>query len=303
VEHEDGFTAHYTTASVRYRFADGQVVGADLALTLPPSRAWQQAQKWADMQFTSRAERVGMVAHEYVLVPVAALADARAPLHASALLGPDGRVTLFGGTGGVGKTSLEMEFILNGPYTFVADDVAVLDRGGRVYPNLAYPKIYGYNLQAGAGVRRTVLGGRGVLDRLHWALHAARGPAHVRRRLAPDALYGSASREGHPAGHYLLLFRENRETLTVEPLDRAAAVEASVHVLRVELRLFLQHVQYHAYNRRALGLAPLVDADGVADRWRSTLAEALADVECQIVRIPVGMDHEAFKAAMRRELS
>ncbi len=302
VEHDDGFTARSTMATVRYRFDDGRMSGAELAINVPASWPHRQAQKWADMQFSSREERAGMIAHEHVFVPAAAVSPGLAPLHASALLGPDERVTLFGGTGGVGKTSLEMDFILRGPYRFVADDLAVLSDDGLVHPNLAYPKVYGYNLGAADDVREAVLGGRGPLDLLHWRLHKTRGADRVRRRVAPDVLYGTADGEPRPAGRYVVLFRETRSTVAVEPLAQADAVALSLDVLRSELAFFLGHLRLHAYNRRALGKPSLVDPDEVVDGWRRTLTAAFESAECQIVRIPLGMDHGAFKEAMRQVL-
>ena len=50
------------------------------------------------------------------------------------------------GKGGVGKTSIEIDFCLNNKMSFLTDDIAIGDVNGDVYPNYNWPKIYGYNL-------------------------------------------------------------------------------------------------------------------------------------------------------------
>ncbi|MEM1114913.1 MAG: hypothetical protein AAF845_00985 [Bacteroidota bacterium] len=302
VEYDDGFAVRYGMATVRYRFEGERCTAADVAVHTPASRMWGRLQKWADMQFASREERAGMILHELALVPAAALTPGLAPLHASALGAPEAGVTLFGGTGGVGKTSLELELGVHGPYAFVADDVALLDTRGQVYPNLAYPKVYGYNLEAAPSVQAAVLGGRSLADRLHWRLHAARGLSHVRRRIPPGALYDAVRHDPQPAERYILLFRETVDHLAIEELPLDQAVATSVDVLRTELGTLLHHLRFHQYNRRLLGREPIVSPEAVADGWHETLTQALAGVPCQIARIPVGMNHEAFKRAMRESL-
>jgi len=70
-----------------------------------------------------------------------------APVHCAGVSDHENRAILIGGTGGVGKTSLEMELCRNYGCSFINDDISVLDSDGWVYPNLAFPKIYGYNLE------------------------------------------------------------------------------------------------------------------------------------------------------------
>ena len=301
-EHEAGFTARYTMATVDYRFNGDRLGEVSMEINVPPSALRREGQRFADMQFTTREMRAGMIFHELALVPATALDPERLLLHASALEAPDGTVTLFGGTGGVGKTSLCVELCLTGGHRFVADDITPLSLEGHAFPNLAYPKIYGYNLSGNSVLRDAVFADRGPLDHLHWHLHRLRGLDRVRRRASPEVLYGSYSREGGPIGRYILLAREHRSHLRLDPISSRDAAALSVAVLQAELNVFFNHLHWHVYNRRLLGLPPLVGPHEVVVRWEEGLRGALAGVECSIARIPVDMEHAAFKRVMREAL-
>lgn len=302
IEREDGFTARYTMASVDHTWREGQHRALGVRVHRPASGLWRAAQRAADMQFASREARAGMIAHELALVPAMVLDPERLPIHASGLQAPDGGILLLGGTGGVGKTSLGLELGRHAGYRFVADDIAVLDASGQVYPNLAYPKVYGYNMVGHDDLRASVLHGRGVLDRLHWHAHKARGLDKVRRRASPEALYGPVS-TGGPLARYVVLARESRTDLRLDPVGADEAAEVSVRVLQTEFAAFLKHLQWHAYNRALLGREPFTTPEAVAGRWREGLAQALGTAECVVARIPIGMEHGRFRREMRAALT
>ena len=297
VERAGGFTARYVVAEVDHVWREGRLRELRVRVNRPGSALWRQAQRAADFQFATREARIGMVMHESALVPGAALDPERVPLHASALEQPDGTMLLLGGTGGVGKTSLCMELGRQPGYRFAADDIAVLDASGHVYPNLAYPKVYAYNLMGDDPLRQSILGGRGVLDRVHWHAHRLRGLDKVRRRVSPDVLYGPPSAGGR-AGRYLLLMREARSGIAVEPVEVEKAAALSARVLETELAALLKHASWHAYNARLLGREPRVTPEGLLAGWRQTLAQALSGATCEIARIPRDMEHGAFRREM-----
>jgi len=255
-----------------------------------------------DSQYTDRSERIGMLYHENVYVAAAAFDTERVPLHASGLQAPDGRVTLFGGTGGVGKTSLELHVGLRSGYRFLADDIAVLDANGLAYPNLAYPKIYGYNAPPSSPIRRSVVQNRSPLDRAHWALHSLRGPAQVRRRISPASLFAGVSPEGGPLSRYVILARESRPDIQLDLISPAQAAEMSTAILATELATLLKHLRWHELNRLLLELPPLVRADDMLSRWRELYLQAFMSVECLVARIPMSIPHDVFLTQMTDRL-
>ncbi len=301
-EFSDGFLAHFTTADVRFRVDDGRLRRVEL--TIPPShRLISTLRKALDMQFASREERAGMVFHELALVPAAHWLSDVAVVHASAMAGPSGEVTLIGGTGGVGKTSLMLDLCLRRGFTFMADDISIVGADGWVHPNLAYPKIYAYNLQDNPELARRVFQGRRFADRVHWGLHRRRGLQFVRRRLAPDKLFGAYSATGGRLSRYFVLVREDRPNIDITELGAAQAAAVSVEVMPSEYAHFYNHLHWHAYHRRLDGKEPTITPQDVHARWRRLLGAVFQGVRCYMVRVPLNIEHHRFKVEMVERLA
>jgi hypothetical protein len=298
-ELDDGFIAQFGPATVRWQFERDRTLrrvyfhlsGGDA------SASRRQLQRMRSNQFTSAAEKIGQVFHELVMVPSAYFLPGRILLHASALQDSRG-VTLVGGTGGVGKTSLELELCRNHGYRFVADDVAVLSEGGHVWPNLAFPKIYGYNLEGERELSRILLGNRGLGDRLLWRMHASRGLHRVRRRISPVELYGGYSPSGGPLRKYVFISRELRDDFVVEPVNPAAMAALSLPVMKAEYEIFHRHLEWHRMNRQLMGETTTFTTEAVFQRWADGVVRALDGVVCHVVHAPKNIAHEEFRSKM-----
>ena len=296
-EMEDGFIVRGRMATVRFRLDDTRLVGVDFYPASAQSLLMRGARRLADMQYTSREERAGVIFHEWVAGPAVYWLPDMALVHASAFSDARG-VTLIGGAGGAGKTSLALELCRRYGFRFVADDISFVGEDGHVWPNLAWPKIYAYNVEGDPDLAQRLLGGRTAVDRLHWALHRRRGAACVRRRMAPDILYDGCGREGGPVFRYLMLVREDRPDLHISDISPARAAEMSVQVMRAEYAGFHNHLHWHAMHR-ALEDRPLsVSASGVFRRWRDMLTRVLGRAQCRLARIPRTMEHSAFRRRM-----
>lgn len=302
LEFSDGFAARYTMASVAFSFDDGRLRRTRFYENVDGPKLLRTARRFADIQFTSRAQRAGMIFHESALIPSVYFMPDLAPIHASAVQDDEGAVVLIGGTGGVGKTSLELELCLNRGYRFVADDVSIIDVDGHAFPNLAYPKIYAYNLEDNPQLRERVLDRRGLLDRAHWTLRRGLGPSQVRRRLSPDELYGGYSSEGGPVRLYAILVRETRGAVHAEAISADRAASMTTSVLETEFFQFNNHLRWHAFNRAANDEPPYATLEDVSQRWRDVLAGVFQTVDCRLIRIPVDMNHVEFKTTVSQLL-
>lgn len=291
----DGFVADYVEARVRHRFEEGRLRAIEFALAPRRMPALDGLRRMLSIEYSAPSERVGQIFHELVMVPSVFFDEERALVHASACQAPDGGVLLIGGTGGAGKTSLELELCLRHGYRFVADDIAVLARDGSVAPNLAYPKIYAYNVRGEPNLRASLVSRRDPMDRLHWWLHGRRGPGKVRRRISPEALYGAYSSAGGPASRYLFLVREHRDDVLVEESTPARLATLGGAVIAAEYGVFLNHVRWHEINRAVARAAPQATHAQLLDRLESTAAAGLRRAECSIVRLPFRADHRRMK--------
>lgn len=296
-EMEDGFVIKGRMATVRFRLEENRLIGVDFYPASARSPLMRGLRRMADMQYTSREERSGVIFHEWVAGPAAYWAPDLALVHASSFSDARG-VTLIGGTGGTGKTSLALELCRGRGFRFVADDISFVGGDGRVWPNLAWPKIYAYNVEGDPELAGCLLGGRAAADRLHWALHRRRGAAFVRRRMAPGVLYDDFDREGGPVYRYVILIREDRSDLHISDISPARAAEISVRVMEAEYAGFHNHLHWHAVNRAAEDRPPTVTVSEALHRWREMLARVLDRASCQIARIPRSMEHGTFRSRM-----
>ncbi len=296
-EMEDGFIVRGRMATVRFRLEGDRLLGVDFYPTSAKSLLMRGLRRMADMQYTSREERAGVVFHEWVAGPAAYWAPDMALVHASSFSDARG-VTLIGGTGGAGKTSLALELRRRRGFRFVADDISFVGEDGHVWPNLAWPKIYAYNIEGDPELSARLLGGRTAADRLHWALHRRRGAAFARRRMAPADLYAGVDREGGPLYRYVILIREDRPDLHISDISPARAAAMSVQVMQAEYAGFHNHLHWHAVNRAAEDRPPSISVSEALHRQRDALARVLGQAQCQLARIPRSMEHGAFRRRM-----
>jgi hypothetical protein len=294
-EVEGGFIVRRGHGSACFRRLDA----GRLDITFHPAaegntlQRWQR--KWKNIQFTSRAESSGQVLHELVLLPALHFFEELVPAHASSFVLPSGEVVALGGTGGIGKTSLELELCLKRGCSFLADDVSVLDAECRLWPNFNYPKIYAYNVKNDVELERRLIAGWDVPSRAQWGLKQRKGGERVRRRISPLELYGRVASGPARLGRYWLLVPSRVAAPSVERIDAERASDMTLDVLKNEFQLFHGHIAFHEFNCRARGVAPVITLQSLFARWRESLLERLSGVECALFHLPPKMDHEAFK--------
>ncbi len=253
--------------------------------------------KWLNMQFTNRLENIGQIFHELVLVPLTFFQPDLVPIHASGM-SVESKGILLGGTGGVGKTSLEIDFCLNGS-SFITDDIAVVNSKGAIFPNYNYPKIYGYNLEGNAVLKQRLFKNRSIMDNLHWFLHkSVFGIDKVRRKKSAFDLYDNVETDSVQLSNYFFLFKKNVKTLYCEKLDIDKAVEMSIDVIFSEYSAFFNHIKWHNYNAIGSGKEPIVTCNSIEKKWRENLYKFLGDKDIKLINIPFKMEHSKFKLAM-----
>ena len=165
-------------------------------------------QKYNGIQHTHPFEDIGRIFHELVLIPsLFFFADSIALIHGSALETKNNDSIIIGGAGGVGKTSLELFLIFNKNLKFLADDIVIVDKDKFVWPNYAYPKIYGYNTKENKDLEKKVLQKRGVLDKAQWLFKKSLTGRPVRRRVNPKIFYNGSISNGSKLSDYFILFR------------------------------------------------------------------------------------------------
>ncbi len=257
-------------------------------LTVPINKLHSAIQRWMSLGYDDRIERIGQIFHEQVLVPASFLMKNKSPLHGSCVQIGE-KTIIFGGKGGVGKTSLELEFCRDGNGVFVTDDMVVLDKQCMVYPNLNFPKIYAYNVVGYKGMEEQILEGRTFFDRLHWKVRSFYNLAKARRRLSPDQLFGTYVSQPLKATHYFILKRSNTAEIVFTELGAEEAATESVSILIDEFKTLLRdETEDGAFLKELL-----------SKRWHEVLKKVFMNIKCTEVQIPANMDHAKFRKKLR----
>lgn len=257
--------------------------------------------KFRSMEYSTEVEMFEQVLHELVLIPAVYFFSDLSLIHA-ATLSLNGEAILLAGTGGTGKTSAMLALRKSKGLSFVSDDMAVVSRDGYVYPNLAWPKVYGYNLSDYI-TREELLHGRRLLDKLQFGFRMRRNPKTVRRKVRPDRLYPSFEKGKIPIGKVIYLFRDNATSIRQAPLVLNDAVQMGLHVMKTEYSGFHNFMEWDAYNSIAKHVHPLLNTEAVFKNWENNLMASFRNVNFKLLHIPVKILHADYLNYMNKLVS
>lgn len=258
--------------------------------------------------FSNLEESLSLIIHEFILLPIMNFIPQYAPLHVSAFKNnSNGDLVLFGGTGGVGKTSLELLFCGELNYSFVADDMVVVNTNSEVYPNLSYPKIYAYNLESNKSMTNTILKGRGLIDIAHWYIRKkVKGLSAVRRSVAVDKLYDEFEVDKVKATKYFFLFRTNTVSdIKVERVSKDVAISNSIRILKNEFySTFYRKIDLYEYNcNLGKSTSSLVSMLNIENNLNQVFNQFFNEVDSFIIKIPLKMKEKDFLTFFTNEFS
>ncbi len=294
-ELEKGFITYSKIKQISYSFKNNKLI-IDFHVNISNSKIIRFLRKMNQIGFCSREEQIGQMIFETVLIPAMFFDKDKFIVHASTYEGKNGAI-MIGGTGGVGKTSLEINFCLNKEYNFISDDIAVVNEAGNVLPNLALPKIYGYNLINNKKLKYKMFKDLGVFNKIIWYLkYHFFGANKVRRKIALEKVYGKYTNKPVPLDGFFTLVREYRDDLIIEPISIETATEMNISVILSEYSYFINHINWHEFNCMAGNKTPIITLDSIRENWRINSIKALQNVKCYIIRIPVNFSHKKFVA-------
>jgi hypothetical protein len=252
------------------------------------------ARKWLNMQFTNRAENIGQIFHENILIPMSFFFKNVAPVHASGFQYKN-KNYLIGGTGGVGKTTIELLFCLNKNAKFITDDIAIITDKSELFPNYNFPKIYGYNLKGNNILNKKLLKNSGFFNKIHWKIHHTFfGINKVRRKISPFKLYQYVQDKPAQLTDYLIFFRANVPKIEKKQIPINIAISATIDVILTEYAYFFNQLKWHEYNAIISNDKPIITLDKLQKKWSNILKYALQNSNNQIVKIPINIKHKDY---------
>lgn len=236
---------------------------------------------------------VGRIIHERVIPSFVQLlhADHMSFIHGAAMADQAGRGLLISGEGGVGKTSLALELGREHGWSFISDDMVIVDEQGVMHFNANYPKLYAYNVVGDPVLEQMLLRDDGLLGLLQWRLRK-RWPNQVRREIDPATLY-AATVATAPLQWMLIVERADVSEIGLQPLDVDAAAARSTTILISEL----------AKVRTAIEAYVAADGSHLAHTWNpttwtETLVRALANANRFLVQVPKTMQAIPYRRKM-----
>lgn len=290
--YKNGFRIELINASIEFLFIEKKLTQIDFCIK-QGSKIRAMANKWLSYQFTNRKESIGYIFHELILIPSAFFFSDLSVVHASAI--DDDGAILFGGTGGVGKTSLELELCYRQGKSFLADDIVVVNDHGVAFPNLSYPKIYGYNLKNNNTLKREVLSGNSIIDKIHWSIRNSFDPASVRRRVSAVDLYGNVATHPKKIKAFYLLVKDSRvEKIELSNINPEVAASLNRQVLETEYQIFYKFLIWDGFNSTIDSAEPRLTYHKLIQQIEKNFLIALNNVETKLVKIPINISHQDY---------
>lgn len=246
--------------------------------------------KLFDREFNYPYQYIGAILHELILTPTVLLFYGNVlPIHGSCIINRNRDVFVFSGTGGVGKTFLEMSFILKEDYGFFADDIVLIGEDSCAFANYAFPKIYKYNVGQLETLDKFISESCGTFNRIQWRLYP-RLPfigRYYRRLLNPIQMSKIEMADTGTLKKFYFLFRtQNVQQINKERISYTTALETSYDLIKTEYYRIFKHLGYHEVNRSLLGIPKIVKENELKEKY-IRIFDTLQNVDFVLINIPM----------------
>lgn len=258
--------------------------------------------KFISVGFEKTTEALGQILHELVLIPATFFFKDKIIIHGSCLYNKKyDKSVIFGGTGGVGKTSSLIEMGKDHNWVFLSDDIVVVDVKGKIYPNYAYPKIYAYNTIGDKNFEKEILKYKPLMNKIQWSFWKKINPARVRRRISPDLLY-NCEYVSPKLYNNLYLFRGKfNEDISFEKISSKSSAIFEKNIILSEYESVYKFIKWYEYNAKALGLEPRITFDEIVKNYEEKYNEIFSNADNYVVKIDDSLDHNIFKKEMIKQ--
>lgn len=300
-EIDNGFIAEFGNYKTAFYKKNDKLV-CELCIQSSGNKFFSLLRKIDNIEFSTREERVAQILFESILIPSLFFDEEKILIHSSGFV-KDNKGILIGGTGGSGKTSLELELCLNQGYSFTNDDIAVVNSNAEVLPNLAHPKIYGYNLIDNNRLKKNLLKNKSLLDITQWHLKSKiLDSSKVRRRLFLRDNFKYTSQK-IKLSKYFILMKEEREGIIAEKISSQKAAQLHLNVIIAEYNQLINNIYWHEFNSIANNREPILTYSRLRERWERNSQQILAQLDNYIIRIPFNIKHKDFLKSVSKLIS
>lgn len=237
-------------------------------------------------EFDFPQEMLGQVLYEWAIIPSILIFfnNDLTLIHGSAVSDENNEAVIFTGRGGVGKTAMELKFIIHNNFNFIADDMVPISNSGTVYLNYAFPKIYSYNVKNSKIVKSKLFRNRSVFDRLHWIMYPRifKLPFRVRRKVDPVTFFDGKISYKASLRKIFFLTRKKVKSFDIVSLSPNEIAELSWKIILDEYRPLFEHIKRHGQHDEKS-----VVIHKISNNYKKTLINAVKNAECFLIKIPL----------------
>lgn len=260
--------------------------------------------KFKGIQYSYPYEDIGQIFHELVLIPsLFFFPDDISIIHGSAVQTINDKTLLIGGTGGVGKTSLELSMIHYNNFKFLSDDISIIDKDFNIWPNYAFPKIYRYNTVNKKEIEKKLLKNRKILDKFQWNFFKLFPNKPIRRRVDPRIFYDNKIGDKSELSNYFILFKGNYNDFNIKEISPEKAANISIEIIKTEYSVFFKHIFWHKINRMLLEDKIIIDEKIILKKWFDLQKKVFNKCTCNLVEIPLNYNIIDLEKKMLKHIS
>lgn len=234
------------------------------------------------------------------LSQIAQLPLGQSYLHCSSLA-KDNRGAAFIAWGGVGKTTAMLKLVSEDGWSYLSDDLGLVDDSGILWRSPKQMQIYAYNVAGQRSLYAKLMSNRSVIDRISWAWKRwRRGGKGVRRRVSPERLFGHTSvAQNVPLRYAVFLERSDSNDFCHVSISKEEIANRSSMILLDELKpfaLFSTAIYSSGYQPILPTLMQLYQQTKVL------LTKALSEAKCYAVRVPLQAGPDELAHCLRKIL-
>jgi hypothetical protein len=303
---EKGFSIRYRYADIVWDLRNIEIGQLDIDIIVIKNHTinLSNLERILSLDYKAFPDTICQVMHEKILVPAVLLFQDKVILHGASLYNKEsGNSIIFGGTGGVGKTSSLLKLGYNRrDAIFLSDDIVVVGKNGIIYPNYANPKIYAYNTENNDHIERLLLQNKTLIDKFHWKTRKLVGKSWVRRTIRPNIIYNTDYIEPRLKIKLFLYRNDCVRSTCSDRIDKVTSAALENAIISMELIAFFNFIRLYEYHAIAMKRPLFVRLENLKESLDNGYNKIFAETRNYIVKISKRIPHNQFLETFASEL-
>jgi hypothetical protein len=237
--------------------------------------------------------------HELVFVPTQFFNLENTIIHGSCI--NINKTSILGGVGGVGKTSATLS--LKGTQTtFISDDMIIIDKYKKTYPNYAFPKIYAYNLENNKKLKKKILKSSSIINKLLFNIIGYISKSKVRKRIDPRELYTINNMQDYKINNYYLLNKTDIKYIKIIKVNSRLLSKLSWQIIEMEYSYIINQLLLHDLNCQIFNVKNNFDYKKIKINKLNINNNIFNKTNNCIIQIPKNIKHKDYLNQIKKIL-